>query len=293
MAPREAFARRLEELEMAPRQNSETAFPFTTPARTGGSNRFPPGTQTTTQTASCVTHIGLLSRNAFLAAGLRAIVTGTEEFCLDDTHGDLASLAASGTSPDILLVDVLDGLSLSDLVQIRHLLPKARILLWGCCISPELAAQAIRLGAAGALHMSDSYVEQLEQLRQTVRGEICVDQETAARMVLLQQVGLSRREGQIVQLLMAGKKNKEIAWDLHLTTGTVRVYLHHIFRKTGSKDRWELALWGQRNLVLPAGDTWGPESGKNFEMKLLLVPSSAEYIGRAAPHCAKAAYKSR
>jgi DNA-binding CsgD family transcriptional regulator len=55
---------------------------------------------------------------------------------------------------------------------------------------------------------------------------------------------LSFREGQIVQLIQAAKSNKEIAYDLCLTVGTVKEYLFHIFRKLDVKNRTELALWG-------------------------------------------------
>jgi two-component system nitrate/nitrite response regulator NarP len=39
------------------------------------------------------------------------------------------------------------------------------------------------------------------------------------------------------------KSNKEIASDLHLAEGTIKEYLHTIFRKLGVKNRTELALW--------------------------------------------------
>lgn len=50
------------------------------------------------------------------------------------------------------------------------------------------------------------------------------------------------REGQVVQLVAAGKLNKEIAFELHLTEGTVKEYVHRIFLKTGSSNRTELAV---------------------------------------------------
>lgn len=61
---------------------------------------------------------------------------------------------------------------------------------------------------------------------------------------------LSFRERQIVQLIQQAKANKEIAFELSLTEGTVKEYMHHIFRKLGVRNRTELALWGQNNLAL-------------------------------------------
>lgn len=53
---------------------------------------------------------------------------------------------------------------------------------------------------------------------------------------------LSCRERQIVMLVREAKANKEIAAELCLTEGTIKEYLHHIFRKLGVKNRTELAL---------------------------------------------------
>jgi DNA-binding CsgD family transcriptional regulator len=55
-------------------------------------------------------------------------------------------------------------------------------------------------------------------------------------------VRLSFREQQIVSLIRQAKTNKEIAYDLCLTEGTVKEYLHRIFRKLAVTNRTELAL---------------------------------------------------
>jgi len=54
---------------------------------------------------------------------------------------------------------------------------------------------------------------------------------------------LSFREKQVVELVCKGKINKEIAFALHLTEGTVKEYLNRIFRKVGATNRTELAVW--------------------------------------------------
>jgi DNA-binding NarL/FixJ family response regulator len=54
---------------------------------------------------------------------------------------------------------------------------------------------------------------------------------------------LSARERQLANLVYQAKSNKEIANDLHLAEGTIKEYLHTIFRKLGVKNRTELALW--------------------------------------------------
>ncbi len=58
---------------------------------------------------------------------------------------------------------------------------------------------------------------------------------------------LSSREKQIVTLVRQAMANKEIAWQLHLSEGTVKEYLFVIFRKLGVQNRTELALWAMEN----------------------------------------------
>ena len=54
---------------------------------------------------------------------------------------------------------------------------------------------------------------------------------------------LTLRESQVVDLVAQGKANKEIAYRLYLTEGTIKEYLNRIFRKVEVSNRTELAIW--------------------------------------------------
>ncbi len=60
---------------------------------------------------------------------------------------------------------------------------------------------------------------------------------------------LTVRERQIVAIIRLGKLNKEIAYELGLTEGTVKEYLHRIFRKIGVNNRTELAIWALEHQI--------------------------------------------
>ena len=60
---------------------------------------------------------------------------------------------------------------------------------------------------------------------------------------------LTLRERQVVSLVRFGKLNKEIAYELNLTEGTIKEYLNRIFRKVDVKNRTELAVWAYLNQV--------------------------------------------
>jgi two-component system, NarL family, nitrate/nitrite response regulator NarL len=53
---------------------------------------------------------------------------------------------------------------------------------------------------------------------------------------------LTTRERQIVRVMAEGLTNKEIAQRLKLAEGTVKVHLHHIYRKLGIANRTALAV---------------------------------------------------
>ena len=62
---------------------------------------------------------------------------------------------------------------------------------------------------------------------------------------------LSFRERQIVVLVQQAKANKQIAYELCLTEGTVKEYLYRIFRKLNVASRTELAVRACRDTITP------------------------------------------
>jgi hypothetical protein len=61
-----------------------------------------------------------------------------------------------------------------------------------------------------------------------------------------------------MNLLAQGLKNKEIAYAMTLSEGTVKVYLSRLFQKAGANDRFELALYALKNLFFDAGPELEP-----------------------------------
>jgi DNA-binding NarL/FixJ family response regulator len=103
----------------------------------------------------------------------------------------------------------------------------------------------------------------LECLRGVAEGQIWLEDTNAERLRKQQRRTLPRmtpRERQIVELVCRGLKNKEIAAELSITPGTVKVHLMHIFEKAGVKDRFQLALQGRQLLGFetPADDAEPP-----------------------------------
>ena len=85
-----------------------------------------------------------------------------------------------------------------------------------------------------------------EEFRAPGKERICMACRKPPERKVLMSPTLSFREKQIVELVQQAKLNKEIAYELHLTEGTIKEYLNRIFRKLGVTNRTELAIWAFR-----------------------------------------------
>jgi DNA-binding NarL/FixJ family response regulator len=60
--------------------------------------------------------------------------------------------------------------------------------------------------------------------------------------------GLTARELEVARLVARGLTNKEVARELGLSDGTVKLHVHNVLRKLGEKNRYALLLKGQTTL---------------------------------------------
>ncbi len=192
----------------------------------------------------------LFTDEPVLARGFVAVVTsvpGFENVSVCHTTAELAE-AALKLKPDVLLIDLIPEVTFGILTQLQRDLPNGRIVLWVRAISTELAYQAMELGVRGVLRKTLPPELLVKCLTKVCEGELWFDKSLTASFLSAKMVALTKRESQLVALLSQGLKNKEIASTLQISEGTVKVYLSRLFQKVGVKDRFELALYGLRNL---------------------------------------------
>lgn len=113
----------------------------------------------------------------------------------------------------------------------------------------ETVYQAREAGVRALIDLRADPAEVMEAILRALNGEMVYPESDEEVRQRSRRVRLTPREGQLVTLLVQGLKNKEIAAQLELSEGTVKVYLSKLFQKVGAKDRFELALFGLRNLV--------------------------------------------
>lgn len=154
--------------------------------------------------------------------------------------------------PDILLLDYQGVASGSLISAARKAAPACKSVLWVRRLSVEQAYQAIQLGARGILQKTSTAEQLVEALRKIGAGQLVVDASLASELPAVEAVALTIRESQLLKLVARGMRNREMAKALSIKEGTVKVYLSRLFQKAGVRDRYQLALYGIRNLGVPA-----------------------------------------
>lgn len=158
--------------------------------------------------------------------------------------------------PDVVLLDQSGGLKavfrfISDL---RAAAPEVAPVLWATELAEVECFRLLQIGGKGILKKTLPVSSLLECLRSVARGNIWIENSLSDQVVGYLNRGnaprLTPREREIVRCLCRGMRNKEIAEELKITSGTVKVHLMHIFEKTGVKDRFELAVHGRKLLGL-------------------------------------------
>ena len=195
--------------------------------------------------------IFVFSDEPVVLLGLQSMLTGAPQFRMAGMLDSLPHLAEAARQhqPNLILY----SLSLDpDLVQIkalRRISPESRIILWAREFSTELGHAALEMGIRGFLSTTARAETVLECLGFAASGELWMERGLASNMLNSRPVALSRRQTQLVSLLVQGLKNREIAAQMGISEGTVKAYLTTIFEKVGARDRFELALFGLK--ILP------------------------------------------
>lgn len=155
--------------------------------------------------------------------------------------------------PDVTLMDlqmpVMTGVEA--IQQIRRTVPTARFIVLTTFDGDEDIYRAMQAGARAYL-LKGMDMEELVQAIQAVhagRGRI----PSVIAEKLAQRVGsdeLSAREVEVLERIVAGRANKEIASDLHITEATVKSHVNSLLAKLGASDRTNAAVLAlQRGIV--------------------------------------------
>ena len=139
----------------------------------------------------------------------------------------------------VVLLDLAlpDTQGLSGLVEFRKRFPGARIVVLSGATGAGLAQAALALGASAFLSKSGDLSEVLRFIRD--RGLFMPAKATDPRFGPAPQ-HLSPRQAEVLELILAGKSNREIAQVTHLSEGTVKNHVSSLLLMFGMRSRAHL-----------------------------------------------------
>jgi DNA-binding NarL/FixJ family response regulator len=162
--------------------------------------------------------------------------------------------------PDVALIDVrmrsMSGLELC--AELLRLAPEVKVVLLTVYDDEQYLYEGLRAGAKGYLTKQVVAEELLDHVRRVLDGEIVVDPGLAGRVALSAArldrgefwpgaaLGLSQRESEVLELIVRGKSNKNIAEDLMLGDETIKTHVRSLYRKLGVTDRAQAVAYALR-----------------------------------------------
>jgi DNA-binding NarL/FixJ family response regulator len=220
-----------------------------------------------------------------LALALERIAGGDYRCEIVRTSEAAGHFAAAG-SPALSGIVVLDTeTGVTELIRnIQSSLPGVPVIVWQRSGASEPSLNALESGARGVLHDSSCAADIRACLESVAEGHVWVPQSVTQAVLNYRRCRLSRREGQLLNLVSQGLRNKEIAYQLRISEGTVKVYFSRLFDKLGVSDRYELALLGLRHCAAtPSGAPETANAAASEYPKSVFVNRPVRYSASTAP----------
>jgi two-component system nitrate/nitrite response regulator NarL len=202
----------------------------------------------------------LADDHVFVRDGIKSLLETEENILVvgEATDGVEALQEVATNKPDLLIVDIrmpnMTGIEVVD--KLRNQNNKVKIIMLSMHESEEYVLKSIRAGADGYLLKGSSKEEFLKALHTVANGgkyfsgdisSILIGQlsnATAALEVkpeLVEDMVLTKREKEILKLLLSGKGNKEIAEALEISKRTAEVHRFNLMKKLKVKNLIELS----------------------------------------------------
>jgi DNA-binding NarL/FixJ family response regulator len=199
-----------------------------------------------------LTRVLLVDDHPMIGAALEMLLRGTDYELLGRARSIAeANREIARLKPDLLLLDVNlpDGSGLDVLRRLSRsrTRPRPAVILLTAGMDEAQLLTAADLDPEGMVLKTSDPSLLTECMVAVVAGRRWIDPEIADRTRRAQARAdstppLTRRERELIELVRQGLRNRDIAAELGVTEGTVKVYLHAIFDKLQVENRTELAL---------------------------------------------------
>jgi DNA-binding NarL/FixJ family response regulator len=194
--------------------------------------------------------IVLVDDEWIVVSRLREIIEQTSDLVVVGACrcADGAMLAVERYRPAVVILDVRmpdrDGVELiPDIVAVSG----AKVIVFTAALQEEEIVRVLRSGAEAIVFKDQPASTLVSCVRKVLAGESCILPHITTREGLTPETSgdvraLTPREREVAQCAAAGARNKEIAWQLGISEGTVKLHLFHAYRKLRVGNRVGLVL---------------------------------------------------
>lgn len=193
--------------------------------------------------------IMLVDDHAVVRSGLAKFLKVNKDFQLvgEAADGEEAIQLAARNRPDVILMDLMmsgmDGVAATREIHKKH--PEMRIIALTSFSDQNMVQGALQAGAIGYLQKNVTAVELARAIRSGYDGKMTLSPEASqalAESAAQPQIAgnqLTDRERDVLNCMVDGSNNQQIADKLDISIGTVKFHISNIFHKLGVDSRVE------------------------------------------------------
>ena len=178
--------------------------------------------------------------------GLVALLSSVKEIevVASVSDGDNAVTSFASLRPDVILMDLqLPGMGGAEATRkIREQAPDARVIVLTTYDGDEDIFRALQAGACGYLLKGMPFDDLVQAIYAVHRGESSIPSQIADKLTeRSKSEQLTPREIHVLERIVAGRANKDIASDLSISEATVKTHVNNLLAKLGVVDRTQAA----------------------------------------------------
>lgn len=217
-----------------------------------------------------------IAKHQMVQESFKLLIESSSDFIVTETISFENSVDRISTvpMPDVAVIYLAGDERVEIISDLLEILPDLRIVVTVASGDLELQARALELGAVGIVHEEQSSGLLIEAIKQTYSGETWLNQVLLNKLLQRKKSAdkadgkrgskidpdsgietLTSRELEVLTLIGAGLKNKQIAQQLLISEPTVRSHLSAIFGKFGVDDRLNLVIKAYRSGLLEVSST--------------------------------------